>query len=64
MRNTLHTINLELPDELHKRVQELARKNKVSVDFLVVTALADKVSALITEEYLAERSQKKYASQV
>jgi len=59
----MRTINLVLPDALHERAQELANKNGVSIDLLLASALAEKVLMLQTERYLAERSQKKRASQ-
>lgn len=54
------TVDLTLPAVLHERVVELAKKNNVSIDFFVATALAEKVSVLLTEDYLAELSQNKY----
>ena len=39
----MRTINLELSDGLYERVQELATKNKVSINLLVATALADSI---------------------
>jgi predicted transcriptional regulator len=58
------TVNLMLPDALHERVLELADKHNVSVNLFVATALADKISVLLTEEYLADREQKRHASPV
>jgi len=57
------TINLILPDALHERVRELADKNKVSINLLVATSLAEKLLMLRTEEYPAERSQISHVSQ-
>ena len=51
------TLNLMLPDALHERVQELAGKNKVSINLLVATALAEKLLMRRTEEHVAERCQ-------
>ena len=58
----MRTINLELSDGLYERVQELAKKKKVSINLLVATALAEKLLMLRTEAYIAERSQKRHAS--
>jgi len=52
------TIKLVLPDALHERVRELAVKNKISINLLVATLLAEKLLMLRTEENPAERSQK------
>jgi len=48
----MSTISLRLPDYLHKSAKQLAKKEHISVNQLVATALAEKISALATEEYL------------
>ncbi len=61
----MSTISLRLPDSLHKQVRKLAEKESVSINQLVTVALAEKISALLTEEYLETRakrgSRKKFA---
>jgi hypothetical protein len=59
----MRTITLDLTDRLHRQVQELTKKNNISVNLFVAGALADRVSALLTEEHLAEQRQKKHGSQ-
>ena len=54
----MSTISLRLPESLHKRVRELAQKEDISINQLITTALAEKMSALLTEEYLEERAKK------
>ena len=60
----MSTISLRLPESLHKSVRELARKESVSINQLITTELAEKLSALLTVEYLDARakrgSRKKY----
>lgn len=51
----MSTISLRLPDSLHKRVRELAKSEDVSINQLITTALAEKMSALMTVDYLKER---------
>lgn len=48
----MSTMSLRLPDYLHKSARQLARSEHISVNQLVATALAEKISALATEEYL------------
>lgn len=61
----MSTISLRLPESLHKRVRELARTEEISINQFVTTALAEKMSALMTLDYLKERagrgSQAKFA---
>jgi post-segregation antitoxin (ccd killing protein) len=50
------TISLRLPESLHKKVRELAKSEDVSINQLITTALAEKMSALMTVDYLEERA--------
>ena len=54
----MSTISLRLPDYLHDQVRELAKRENVSINQLVTLALAEKISALLTEDYLAERASR------
>ncbi len=54
----MSTISLRLPDSLHKQVRRLAEKESVSINQLITLALADKLSALMTEDYLEERAKR------
>jgi hypothetical protein len=52
----MSTISLRLPDSLHQFARELAKRENISFNQLVTLALAEKISALETEEYLKERA--------
>ena len=54
----MSTISLRLPDSLHERVRQLAKEDNISINQFIATALAEKMSALLTEEYLSERAKK------
>ena len=54
----MSTISLRLPDSLHKQVRKLAEKEKVSINQLITLALAEKLSALMTEDYLEQRAKR------
>jgi len=54
----MSTISLRLPDSLHETARELAKKDHVSINQLISTALAEKIAALLTCEYLEERAKK------
>ncbi|MDP2232246.1 MAG: toxin-antitoxin system HicB family antitoxin [Actinomycetota bacterium] len=53
--HVMGTISLRLPESLHKKVRELAKSENVSINQLITTALAEKMSALLTVDYLRER---------
>ena len=52
----MSTISLRLSDSLHERVRELARREGISINQLIHSAVAEKISALLTEEYLETRA--------
>lgn len=54
----MSTISLRLPNSLHKHVRELAKKENISINQFIATALAEKMSALLTDEYLQERANR------
>jgi predicted transcriptional regulator len=54
----MSTVSIRLPDSLHETVSKLSKKERVSINQFVTTALAEKISALMTEDYLAERAKR------
>lgn len=54
----MSTISLRLPESLHKQARNLARKENTSINQLVSSALAEKVSALMAEEYIEQRAKR------
>lgn len=54
----MSAISLRLPDSLHNRARVLSKQDHVSINQFVATAVAEKISALDTESYLAERAKR------
>tara|TARA_B100000315_G_scaffold118708_1_gene108783 strand:- start:337 stop:573 length:237 start_codon:yes stop_codon:yes gene_type:complete len=54
----MSTLSLRLPDSLHRHIKEIAQKEGVSINQLISTAVAEKMSALFTEDYLENRAKK------
>ena len=52
----MSTLSLRLPKSLHERARVLAEQEGVSINQLIATALAEKISALDTIGYLKERA--------
>jgi len=52
----MSAISLRLPDSLHDRARILSKRDHVSINQFVATAVAEKISALDTEDYLAKRA--------
>lgn len=51
-------LSLRLPNSLHARARELAEREGISLNQFVSTAVAEKLSALLTEEYLGARAKR------
>ena len=54
----MSTLSLRLANSLHDEVKHLAKKEGISINQFIASAVAEKMSALMTEDYLAERSKK------
>jgi hypothetical protein len=54
----MSALSVRLPDSLHQRVRELAVREGISINQLIATALAEKMSALLTADYLEERARR------
>ena len=54
----MSTISLRLPESLHRQARELAEQEGISMNQLIATSLAEKMSALMTREYLAARAKR------
>ena len=54
----MSALSLRLPESLHRKLADLARREGVSINQLISSAVAEKMSALMTEEYLEERAKR------
>lgn len=54
----MSAMSLRLPNSLHEAAKELAEREGISVNQLVATALAEKLAALMTVEYLDSRAKR------
>jgi hypothetical protein len=52
----MSTLSLRLPESLHAAARRLAEQENISLNQLITVALAEKLSALATEDYLASRA--------
>ena len=53
----MSAVSIRLPDSLHKRVRGIAQRDKVSINQFITLAVAEKLSALETENYLGNRAK-------
>ena len=54
----MSNLSVRLPDSLHDKVRELARRDGVSINQFIATAVAEKASALLTVDYLEQRARR------
>ena len=52
----MSTMSLRLPESLHRQAKELAQQEGISINQLVTTALAEKISVLVSVEHLQKRA--------
>ena len=53
----MSTLSLRLPKSLHDEVKSLAKEEGISINQFITSAVAEKMSSLLTEQYLLKRSQ-------
>ncbi len=51
-------LSLRLPESIHRHIREIARQEGVSINQLISSAVSEKVSALLTEEYIQARAKR------
>ncbi|MEX2603854.1 MAG: YlcI/YnfO family protein [Gracilimonas sp.] len=54
----MSTLSVRLPESLHKKIKELAEQEGVSMNQFITLAVSEKMSALLTVDYLKERAEK------
>lgn len=52
------TLSIRVPDSLHRAIKKLAEKDGYSMNQFLITAAAEKLSALETMDYLRERADR------
>ena len=54
----MSALNLRLPDSVHRHIREIAKQDGVSINLFITSAVSEKISALTTEAYIANRAKK------
>ena len=52
----MSTLSIRLPKSLHETVRRLSKQEGVSINQFIASALAEKISALMTLDYLEKRA--------
>lgn len=53
----MSTLTVRLPGSLHAKIKELAQAEGISINQFLVVAAAEKMSALLTEDYLENEAK-------
>lgn len=54
----MSNMNIKVPDSLLKQAREIAEREDVTIEQLVSSALAEKMAAMMTVEYLKTRAER------
>lgn len=54
----MSAVSVRLPDSLYQQVEEIVRKERISIDQFISSATAEKISAFATQDYLEERASR------
>jgi predicted DNA-binding ribbon-helix-helix protein len=54
----MSTLSVRLPESVHRKLKQMAEKEGVSMNQLISLAVAEKLSSLLTVDYLNERANK------
>jgi uncharacterized protein (DUF1778 family) len=54
----MSALSLRLPDSIHKHIKEISKNEGVSINQFISSAVSEKVSAIMTEDYLRHRAER------
>ena len=54
----MSTLSLRLPNSLHEQIRQLAKREGISINQFLASAAAEKMAALLTEEYIETRARR------
>lgn len=54
----MSALSLRLPESIHRHIRDIAKKEGVSINQFISSAVSEKVSALMTEDYLKQRAKR------
>ena len=54
----MSALSLRLPNSIHRHIKEIASREGVSINQFVTSAVSEKISAIMTENYLNQRAER------
>ena len=52
----MNTVTLQIPDYLFEKLRDFTKKEKITIDQFITSAIAEKMSAFATQDYLEKRA--------
>lgn len=52
----MSALSLRLPNSIHRHIKDIAQREGVSINQFISSAVAEKISAIMTEDYLLKRA--------
>lgn len=53
----MSSLSIRIPESLHKSLKVIAKKDRVSINQFITSAVTEKITALETEAYLSTRAE-------
>ncbi len=54
----MRALNIQLPDSLVAKMEELSKKDGISLEYFVSLAVAEKISSWITDGFIQDRAKR------
>ena len=54
----MSALSLRLPNSIHRHIKEIADREGVSINQFISSAVSEKISAIMTEDYLIQRAKR------
>lgn len=54
----METLSIRLPESIHRHIHEITRLEGVSIEQFISSAVTEKISAILTEEYIKTRANR------
>jgi hypothetical protein len=51
-------LSVRLPESIHRHIREIAKQEGISINQFISSAVAEKISAILTEEYIQARAER------
>lgn len=53
----MSTLSLRIAESMHNKLKEVSRKESISINQFISSAISEKLSAFMTEEYIKKRAE-------